>query len=156
MIVFDLACDSGHVFEAWFGSTDDYEGQRERGLVSCPMCGTKEVAKAVMAPNVGAKGNQAPALPSPNDAVPMRAGTPAPAEMKAMLSALAKAQAEMLSNSEHVGRRFADEARAMHLGDAPERAIHGQATPEEARSLIEDGVPVAALPMPFVPPEVAN
>jgi hypothetical protein len=62
----------------------------------------------------------------------------------------------MLSKSEHVGRRFADEARAMHLGDAPERAIHGQATPEEARSLVEDGVPVAALPLPFVPPEAAN
>ena len=156
MIVFDLACDSGHVFEAWFGSTDDYEGQRERGLVSCPMCGTKQVAKAVMAPNVGPKGNQAPALRSPAAPLPMQAGTPAPAEMKAMLLAVAKAQAEMLSKSEHVGRRFADEARAMHLGDAPERAIQGQATPEEARSLVEDGVPVAALPLPFVPPEAAN
>jgi hypothetical protein len=156
MIVFDLACDAGHVFEAWFGSTEDYEGQRARGLVSCPMCGAKNVAKAVMAPNVGAKGNQAPVPASPKAAVPMQAGTPAPAEMKAMLTALARAQAEMLSKSEHVGHRFADEARAMHLGDAPERAIHGQATREEARSLIEDGVPVAALPMPFVPPEATN
>jgi hypothetical protein len=154
MIVFDLACDAGHVFEAWFGSTDDYEGQRARGLVSCPMCGAKQVAKAVMAPNVGPKGNQAPA--SPNVPVPMQAGALAPADMKAMLSAMAKVQAEMLSTSEHVGHRFADEARAMHLGDAPERAIHGQATPEEARSLVEDGVPVAALPLPFVPPEAAN
>src|SRR6478609_1230752 len=66
MIVFDLACNSGHVFEAWFGSTDDYEDQRTRGLVSCPLCGAKQVAKAVMAPNVGPKGNQAPAVPAAN------------------------------------------------------------------------------------------
>src|SRR6478609_7284430 len=105
MIVFDLACTSGHVFEAWFGTTDDFEDQRKRGLVSCLMCGVKDVAKAVMAPNVGPKGNQAPALPAAGT-VPMQAGKPAPAEMKAMLAALAKAQAEILSNSEHVGRRF--------------------------------------------------
>jgi len=155
MIVFDLACEAGHVFEAWFGSTDDFEGQQARGLVSCPMCGTKDVAKAVMAPNVGLKGNQLTATSSA--AVALRGGTPpAPAEMKAMLAALAKAQAELLSQSEHVGHRFADEARAMHLGETPERAIHGHATAEEARSLIEDGVPVAPLPLPIVPPEAAN
>jgi len=155
MIVFDLSCTSGHVFEAWFGSSDDYESQQARGLVACPMCGTKDVAKAVMAPNVGPKGNQLASAPT--GSVALRGGTPpAPAEMKAMLAALAKAQAELLSQSEHVGRRFADEARAMHLGETPERAIHGQATAEEARALVEDGVPVAPLPLPIVPPDVAN
>jgi hypothetical protein len=151
MIVFDLACGAGHVFEAWFGSSSDYEDQRARGLVSCPICGASEVSKAVMAPNVGAKGNQAPAI------VPMRSGgPPAPAEMKAMLAALARAQAKLLEGSEHVGSRFADEARAIHDGDAPQRSIHGQATHEEAKALIEEGVPVAPLPLPIVPPDLTN
>ena len=148
MIVFDLACAQDHVFEAWFGSSTDYEEQRKRGLVACPICGGSDVGKALMAPNVGAKGNRAPA------AVPMRSGgTPAPAEIKAMLAALAKAQAKMLERSEHVGSRFADEARAIQDGDAPERPIHGQATAQEAKALVEDGVPVVPLPLPFVPPE---
>ena len=151
MIVFDLVCGEGHVFEAWFGSSADYEDQRGRGLVSCPICGASQVGKALMAPNVGAKGNRAPA------AVPMRSGgTPAPAEMKAMLAALAKAQAKLLEGSEHVGKRFADEARAIHDGDAPERPIHGQATQAEAKALIEEGVPVAPLPLPIVPPDSAH
>lgn len=155
MIVFDLRCGGGHVFEAWFGSTGDYEGQRARGLVSCPMCGSGEVGKAVMAPAVGAKGNQRPEpAPSPaNRPVPMQSGMPAPAEMKAMLTALAKAQARALETSEHVGRRFAEEARAIHEGDAPDRIIHGEATAAEARALVEDGVPVAPLPFPVVPPD---
>jgi hypothetical protein len=151
MIVFDLACPGGHVFEAWFGSSADYEDQRTRGLVSCPLCGAREVTKAVMAPNVAAKGNQRSAKP-----VPMRGGAPTPAEMKALLSALAQAQAKALEGSEHVGRRFAAEARAIHEGEADERPIHGHATPAEAKALIEDGVPVAALPLPVIPPEVSH
>ena len=153
MIVFDLACRDGHVFEAWFGSSDDYEEQRGRGFVSCPICGAQDVAKAVMAPNVSPKGNSAPAGGTP---VPMRGGVPAPAEVKAMLAAMARAQAKALEGSEHVGGRFAVEARAMHDGDAPERAIHGQATREEAKALIDDGVPVAPLPLPLVPPEASH
>lgn len=150
MIVFDLACGGGHVFEAWFGSTDDYEGQRTRGLVTCPICGAGEVTKAMMAPNVSPKGNMR------NAPVPMRGGTPTPAEMKTMLAELARAQAKALEGSEHVGSRFADEARAMHDGDAAQRAIHGQATREEAKALMEDGIPVAPLPLPIVPPEVSH
>jgi hypothetical protein len=149
MIVFDLACPVGHVFEAWFGSSGDYEGQRARGLVSCPICGASEVGKAVMAPNVGSKGNARATMP-----VPMHGGTPSPAEMKTMLAALAQAQAKALEGSEHVGPRFAEEARAIHDGDAEQRPIHGQATREEAKALVEDGVPVAPLPLPLpiVPP----
>lgn len=155
MIVFDLACPQGHVFEIWFGSSADYEDQRSRRLINCPYCGATDVDKAVMAPNVGAKGNQAV---GPAAAVPMQAGNgpPAPAEMKAMLTALAQMQARMLKGSEHVGARFADEARAIHDGDAPERPIHGQATREEAKALLEDGVPVAPLPLPVVPPNTAH
>ena len=149
MIVFDLACGGGHVFEAWFGSSADYDSQRERGMVSCPVCGGGEIGKAAMAPNVGAKGNR-------TTGVPMRGGTPAPAELKAALAELAKAQAKALEGSEHVGARFVAEARAIHDGDAPERPIHGQATVEEAKALVEDGVPVVPLLLPVVPPEISH
>jgi hypothetical protein len=143
MIIFDLRCaPQGHVFEAWFGSTEDYEEQKGRGLVSCPLCGSGEIEKAPMAPAVGPKGNQA--------------GGPPPEQVKAMLGAMAEAQKEMLKTSEHVGPRFADEARAIHLGDAEARAIHGQATPEQADELRDEGIPVAPLPFPVTPPEDEN
>lgn len=154
MIVFDLACPTGHVFEAWFGSSDDYESQRKRGLVNCPLCGADRIEKAVMAPAVAAKSNQKPSSPAmPAPPVPMRGGPALPAEVKAALTALAQAQAKALEGSEHVGKRFADEARAIHAGDAPERVIHGQATREEAKALIEEGVSVAPLPFPIVEPD---
>jgi hypothetical protein len=143
MIIFDLRCaPHGHVFEAWFGSSDDYEGQRARGLVSCPLCGSGDIDKAPMAPSVGAKGNQTVGLP--------------PAEMKALLGAMAEAQKQMLETSEHVGPRFADEARAIHLGETEARAIHGQATPAQADALREEGIPVAPLPFPVISPEDEN
>ena len=151
MIVFDLACDAAHVFEAWFASSEAYEAQRAGGLVACPICGSEEVAKAVMAPNVAPKGNRAPTTLPVRSAA--RAGPPATMDRKAMLAALAQVQARMLAGSEHVGPRFAEEARAIHAGDAPDRVIHGQATIAEARGLVEDGVPVAPLPLPIVPPE---
>ena len=143
MIIFDLKCaPQGHVFEAWFGSSEDYEAQQARGLVSCPLCGSGEVAKAPMAPAVGAKGNQAQGLP--------------PEQMKALLGAMADAQKKMLETSEHVGPRFADEARAIHLGEAEARAIHGQATPEQADELRDEGIPVAPLPFPVTEPGHEN
>ena len=150
MIVFDLRCGSaGHVFEAWFGSSSDYESQRERGLISCPLCGDNKVEKAVMAPNVAAKGNRrsevAPAREGGNDE-----------KLKAAYAALAQAQAEMLKDSDWVGGDFADRAKAMHLGEIERKSIHGQATPEQARELIEEGVEIAALPLPVVPPEARN
>lgn len=142
MIVFDLRCDGGHVFESWFGSSADYADQKERGLVRCPLCDSASVEKAVMAPNVAAKGNQ-------------RTTTGAD-PMKAALAALAKAQEKALEGSEWVGSRFADRARAMHLGEEATAPIHGQATPQEARALVEEGVPVAPLPLPVVPPSARN
>ncbi len=143
MIIFDLKCaPAGHVFEAWFGSGEDYEAQRARGLVSCPFCGSQDVDKAPMAPAVGAKGNQADGQ--------------SPAQLKAMLGALADAQKKMLATSEHVGPHFATEARAIHLGEAEARAIHGQATPAEADELRDEGIPVAPLPFPFVAPGDEN
>jgi hypothetical protein len=151
LIIFDLKCAPlGHVFEAWFGSTADYEAQKARGLVSCPLCGSPEIDKAPMAPAVGAKGNrQAPA------AAPELFSSD-PEQVKAMLAAAAALQKKLLDGSEAVGDRFADEARAIHLGDAEARAIHGHATREQAESLIEDGVPVAPLPFPIAEPGTEN
>jgi hypothetical protein len=147
MIVFDLKCSTGHVFEAWFGSTGDWEDQQRRKLVSCPMCGSDEVAKAVMAPAVPAKGNSR-AENQPK--VPMSGGDD-PAQVKAMMAALAKAQGEFLKTADYVGDRFADEARAMHLGERDHRQIYGETTPGEAKALLDEGVPVAPLPLPVRP-----
>ncbi|MFS0738769.1 DUF1178 family protein [Sphingomonas sp. 1P06PA] len=148
MILFDLRCDGGHVFEGWFGSSADYDTQQERGLIDCPICGSVEVGKAVMAPSVPAKGNARPA------SMPLATGDPK--AMKAMMAALASAQAKLLDGSEHVGSRFADEARAIHEGDAPDRRIHGQASLAEAKALVADGVPVAPLPLPVRDPARDN
>ena len=143
MIIFDLKCaPHGHVFEAWFGSSEDFEAQRTRGLVACPICGSAEVDKAPMAPRVGAKGD--------------RGGELAPDAVKAALAGMAEAQKKMLEQSEHVGDRFPDEARAIHLGEAEGRAIHGRATPQQAEDLRDEGIPVAPLPLPVVPPESEN
>jgi hypothetical protein len=142
MIVFDLRCSAGHVFETWFASSAAFEEQRGRKLVVCAICGDTAVEKAVMAPNVAAKGN---------------AGTSvAPAEVKAALQALATAQRRALEGSRWVGRDFVGSARAMHAGDQASEPIHGEATIAEARKLAAEGVPIAALPFPVVPPEQAN
>ena len=151
MIVFDLKClPTGHVFEAWFGSTEDFEGQRARGLVQCPLCAASDVEKAVMAPRVSAKSNQAPA------AEPRQLMSSAPEEVKAMLAAVAAVQKKILDSSDYVGDRFADEARAIHLGEAAVRSIYGKATPEETESLLEEGIAVAPLPLPVVLPGDEN
>ena len=159
MIIFDLKCaDGGHVFEAWFGSSDDYEDQNRRGLIACPICGCAAVAKAVMAPAVGAKGNRSGA---PGDGVrpeqaPSELFSGDPETVKQMLAAVAAVQRKMLEGSESVGDRFADEARAIHLGETEKRAIHGRASRADAESLIEDGIPVAPLPFPVIEPGEEN
>lgn len=143
MIVFDLRCEGqGHVFEAWFGSSADYHDQQVRGLVTCPICGEAEVTKAPMTPSVGAKGNK-------------RDG-PSPVAMKTMLAELATAQKKALEKSEHVGDRFPAEARAIHLGEAEARSIHGRASLADAKSLADEGVPVSPLPFPVPDPKSEN
>jgi hypothetical protein len=142
VIVFDLRCDGDHVFEAWFASSDAYARQRTDGLLACPVCGSASIDKAVMAPAVAAKGN--------------RAVAPDAGRMKQAIGRLAAAQAELLASSQWVGAGFAARARAMHDGDEPHRTIHGQATLAEAKALVEDGVAVAPLPLPVVPPDQVN
>lgn len=171
MIVFDLKCyDRGHVFEGWFGSSAEYEKQRAGGMIACPVCGDTQVRKAVMSPAVGAKSNQgsktgrvpqAPASPDAtnNDHGIALANTPSSTEMEKMrtlITALAEVQTKILAKSEWVGRKFADRARAMHYGEEPHKQIHGEVASEEARALLEEGVEVAPLPLPIIPPEIQN
>ena len=156
MIVFDLQCAAGgHVFEAWFGSSADYEEQQERGLVSCPLCGSDQVSKAVMAPAVGAKGNRQSGQGG-QKALAVSNDTPDPTKMKAMLDTLAREQAKALEKSDYVGDGFAQEARAMHDGEIDERPIHGESSLEDAKALVEDGIPIAPLPLPIRPPKSDN
>lgn len=166
MIVFDLSCVSGHRFEGWFSSGSDYISQRERGLVTCPECGSDEVAKAPMAPAVPAKGNSRVQAGSPaetpladeasaSEAQPL-ANHEMPAEVQKALKALAAAQKKALEKSTWVGDKFAEKSRAMHYGESDETPIHGEASLEEARELIDEGVPVAPLPFPVAPPDELN
>lgn len=144
MIVFDLRCaPSGHVFEAWFGSSNDYEDQRSRGLLHCPLCGAAAIEKAATAARLNRRCGAA-----------SEAGDDG--ANKRTLAALAAAQRAMLETSEYVGTRFADEARAIHLGEADARSIHGEATRLDARALVEEGIKVAPLPFPVVQPGDEN
>ena len=164
MIVFDLSCANGHGFEGWFGSSDDFTAQQARGLLSCPQCGSGDVAKAPMAPAVARKGNQLrePQPPRPNTgSAPANtphgiSNAPMPPEVQQALAKLADAQARALKNSRWVGPRFAEDARAMHYGEREAEAIYGEASPQEAQSLIEEGIEVAPLPFPVAPPKDLN
>ena len=155
MIVYDLACPDGHRFEGWFGNSADFEAQRARGLLSCPTCGHAEISKAPMAPAVPAKGNTRQEVLPPESHRPM-ARAPLPPQLREALAALARAQAEALKHSTWVGERFAEESRAMYYGEREQAPIHGQASLDEARALVEEGVSIAPLPFPVAPPEKLN
>jgi hypothetical protein len=147
MIIFDLKCNpQGHVFEAWFASSAAFAEQSARGLVACPLCGSDRVAKAPMAPAVAIRPEPGCAPLSPTSS----------SADKAILAAAAALQKRLLQGSEGVGNRFADEARAIHLGEAEARPIHGEATHAEAESLIDEGIPITPLPFPVVPPGEEN
>jgi len=176
MIQYALKCSNDHRFDSWFQSAEAFDKLQSRGLVSCSHCGSTEVTKAIMAPRVQsgrkveaakkeaaaraakASADQAqapatqagPAAPQPGAAPAPSLSTPANEQERA----LAELKKQVEANSEYVGDSFVDEARAMHVGDAPERAIHGEAKLDEAKQLIDDGVPV--VPLPFRPGRKAN
>lgn len=164
MIVFDLQCGNGHRFEGWFGSSTDFADQQARGLLACPTCDDLEIAKAPMAPAIGAKGNSAPhnvedrrkGDETDQPTSPDVSNQPIPAELKEAFRKIAKAQARALKTSSWVGDKFADEARSMHYGEKVEKPIHGCASPKEARDLMEEGVTVAPLLIPIAPPDELN
>lgn len=133
MIRYDLRCDNDHRFDGWFASAEAFDTSKTAGMISCTVCGSVHVEKMLMAPALRA---ERPLAPTPREEA---------------LAALRRAVEE---NSDYVGMNFAAEARAIHDGDAPERAIWGEARPEEARALIDDGIPVA--PLPFTGPRKVN
>lgn len=135
MIRYALRCDKGHDFEGWFRSSDAFDATRAAGHVACTQCGSVAVQKSLMTPAVSAPPKAAPQV------------NPVEAAIQAL-------RREVEANSDYVGLKFVDEARAIHEGRAPGRAIHGEARPDEARKLLEDGVPVA--PLPFIPRQKAN
>lgn len=134
MIRYDLKCANGDEFEAWFGSIADYDTQAERGQLICPHCGTARVEKAPMAP-----------------AVRTSKAKEAQKERAVAMAMAAKVREHIKENFDYVGDKFAAEARKIHSGEADERAIYGEATPEEARALAEEGVPASRLPPELTP-----
>ncbi|WP_424985989.1 DUF1178 family protein [Microbulbifer sp. S227A] len=141
MIQYALKCAEGHSFDSWFQSASAFDKLMRAGMISCAVCGGTKVEKAIMAPNVrgSRKSDERRALSTPAS----------PAEQ-----ALAELRKKVEENSDYVGMNFAAEARAMHEGSAPERSIYGEARADEARKLLEDGVPVA--PLPFTPNRKTN
>jgi len=143
MIQYSLKCENDHSFDSWFASADAYDKLAENGMVSCAVCGSTKVSKAIMAPRVRTtKGKETQEKPN------------LPTDKSTAEQAIAEMRAHVEQNSEYVGTNFATEARSMHLGDAPERAIYGEAKPEEAKSLIDDGI--AVTPLPFMPTRKSN
>lgn len=165
MIAFDLKCNKAHVFEAWFGSSADYEEQSSRKLIACPICDSTVVTKAIMAPNIGRKSNQpqaaapaptpepAPAADAPKVPVPMaKPGPELPAEVTEKLTTMmTQLRQKVEENCDYVGKDFAEEARKIHYGETDERGIYGEASLEEAEELYEEGIDIAALPLPSKP-----
>lgn len=144
MIRYTLKCAQGHEFDSWFQSASAFDSLQSAGHVTCAICGEAQVEKALMAPAVAHVEAHVGAPPRPDLTAPQSQLQVAMAEMRRQVEA----------NSEYVGLGFAAEARAMHEGDAPARSIYGEARPDEARKLLEDGVPVA--PLPFMPNRKAN
>lgn len=149
MKVLDLQCAHQHVFEGWFGSEEDFASQLERGLVSCPLCGDQRIEKKLSAPRLNLRGGKQEPAPAHPTALAM-SNHPAYAELAQLQARMLKAMREIVANTEDVGERFAEQARAMHHGEIERRNIRGNATPEVALELIEEGVDV--MPLPLLPP----
>ncbi len=140
MIKFTLSCENNHRFESWFASSSAYQSLLSAGMVSCVSCGSTNIEKSLMAPSVATSGaEEAPNLTAP---------------ASDQETAMADIKRKVEENADYVGMSFASEARAIHDGTAPERPIYGEANLKEAKSLIEDGVPVA--PLPFMPKKKVN
>ena len=144
MIRYNLRCDNGHAFESWFQSSSAYDSQVKRKLVTCAICGSAKVEKAIMAPQLAGTKKKAEKMPSPADPSSTSLMMAPERELRAKLKEL---RDHIVKNADNVGERFPEEARKMHYGDIEHRAIYGEASAEEAKSLIEEGVEVAPLPV---------
>jgi hypothetical protein len=139
LIRFSLACDHGHEFEGWFRSNDDFDKQKKRGLIDCPDCGSHRVEKTLMAPAVSTGRKQEKMALAMN------------AEQRRVMGEMKALSDKLRENADYVGDKFAEEARKIHFGETEARGIYGEASPEEAKSLAEDGVPF--MPIPVFPDE---
>ena len=154
MIRYALRCERDHSFESWFQSSSAFETQVRRKLVTCPACGSAKVAKAIMAPQIVSKKNRetAPSAPAAATEVttPVAAAESTPlmlAQERELRAKLKELRDHIVKNADNVGERFPNEARKMHYGDIEHRPIYGEASPDEARALIEEGVEVSPLPV---------
>ncbi len=165
MILFDLKCGEGHIFEGWFGSSAAYDQQQSAGMIACPVCADTHIAKSVMAPNIAAKSNQRKQPSSvPNTITETGGASPeAPLEqpvalanlaakmpgltpqVREILHNIAEQQAKALATSTYVGRDFAEEVRAIYYGEQDDRLIHGEASPQEASDLVDEGIAIMPL-----------
>ena len=135
MIRFGLACDHGHEFDGWFRSSDDFDRQKKRGFVECPSCGSTKVGKALMAPAVSTGRKREKMALALN------------AEQRRVMKEMKALSEKLRENADYVGEKFAEEARKIHFGETEQRGIYGEATAEEAKTLVEDGVPFMPIPV---------
>jgi hypothetical protein len=150
MIRYSLRCDRDHAFESWFQSSAAYDSQVRRKLVTCPACGSAKVEKAIMAPRIVGKKGREKAAPAPAaETVPAvnESTSLMMAQERELRAKLKELRDHIVKNADNVGEQFPNEARKMHYGDIEHRPIYGEASPEEARSLIEEGVEVSPLPV---------
>jgi hypothetical protein len=143
MKVLNLRCGNDHLFEGWFGSDEDFQAQETGGRVECPLCGDRRVARMPSAPRLHVSNRRVDV-----EEAPAAVQTPAQAQQARMQGQWLQAMRHMLASTEDVGERFPEEARRIHYGEVEERGIRGQATPEDAEALREEGIEVVALPMP--------
>jgi hypothetical protein len=156
MIRYALACAKGHSFESWFSNSDAYDAQRVRGLVTCPICGSTKVEKELMAPRLGRNSKKRsappPAAAAAPEVAPADANAPAPVAMmspqeREFRQKLKELREHVTRNADYVGPRFADEARKMHYGEIGHRSIYGEASPDDAKALHEEGIEFHPLPI---------
>jgi hypothetical protein len=163
MIRYALNCEHGHTFESWFQNSTTYDKQAKRGLVACPICGSAKVEKAIMAPRLSRSDVEAspavpmppvPHLPVPRQPVPMPANAPlavmSPPERE-LRKKLKELREHITKNADYVGARFPEQARKIHYGEIEHRSIYGEASPDEAKELHEEGI--AFHPLPILPDE---
>jgi hypothetical protein len=161
MIKYALACDNGHGFESWFQNSATYDKQVKRKLVTCPVCGSPKVAKALMTPQVsGTRKRGKAAAPAPEFAAPSKEApaqeAPAPVAMispqeREFRAKLKDLRDHLTKNADNVGRKFPEEARKMHYGEIEHRSIYGEASPQDAKDLHEEGIEFH--PLPILPDE---
>lgn len=147
MIVFDVSCSNGHVFEGWFKDTESFDEQVEAGAVTCPVCGDAHVRKALMAPNVSGirKGKDDAGVPANVSNAMMDAPD---GKLTEFIEAMHELKKHVEENSDYVGDKFPEEARKIHYGETEARSIHGEATPDEAAELVDEGVDFHRIPWP--------